>query len=154
MNGSSALPYLVAAFLVYLYLPHVFFKAGAEKWVDLGRKKDSTQIEEFLSAALPSAAINVLASVFIGVPRFAIRFLILAPWHLLVTSFPAGFRTWYAQYLYWRPGVIDWRVVAAVLSPTLIPFTGSLYVPWSRVGEINITTEKASNAIRARQSAA
>jgi hypothetical protein len=82
MSSSAApspLPYFLFGFLVYLYLPHIFFKLGAEKWLDLGRKKDSTQIEEFLSAALPSAVLNLFACVLVFIPRLTIHFFVQLP---------------------------------------------------------------------------
>lgn len=50
MNG---LPLL--AFVLYLYLPHVTFKTAAHASIDLGRRRDASQLEEFLFAAIPSS---------------------------------------------------------------------------------------------------
>jgi len=53
--------FLFSAFVIYLYLPHIFFKFWAENSIDLGRRRDASQLEEFISAALPSALLNIFA---------------------------------------------------------------------------------------------
>jgi hypothetical protein len=64
VNGLALL-----AFVIYLYLPHVTFKTAAHLSIDLGRKRDASQIEEFLFAAIPSTFFNVAACVIIWTAR-------------------------------------------------------------------------------------
>ena len=114
MNApGTLLPYLIAAFLIYLYLPHILFKQGSEKWIDLGRKKDSSQLEEFLSAAMPCLVLNFVASICIIIPRVVFEAL-----RLVGTS---GVLRTVGDYLEtfgtWPPGHVDWSVVAALVSP-------------------------------------
>lgn len=109
--SESAISYLLLGFLIFLYLPHIFFKLGAEKWLDLGRKKDSSQLEEFLSAALPSSALNLIACIFIFVPRLSLRLVtFLIDW--VSRMFSAHFWSVYETYSSWTPGAVDWQIVS------------------------------------------
>ncbi|MEA2338552.1 MAG: hypothetical protein QOE82_2559, partial [Thermoanaerobaculia bacterium] len=51
---------LIVFFVTYLYLPHIIFKTGAEVYVDVGRRRDTSELEEFLGSALPSIGLVVL----------------------------------------------------------------------------------------------
>jgi hypothetical protein len=50
---------LVAAFIVYLYTPHLLFKFAAATKYDLVTRKDLPQVEEFFAAGLPSFFLNL-----------------------------------------------------------------------------------------------
>lgn len=120
MNGGSLLPYVLVAFVVFLYLPHVFFKIAAEKWIDLGRKRDSTQLEEFISAALPSFGFNALASISLILPRVVLRvsfFLYERLLAALPSRVTAAFGRLWDQTGTWMPGHVDWHVVSGFFSP-------------------------------------
>lgn len=60
MTGS-----LLLGFVVYFYLPHALFKIWAERSVDLGRKRDSSQVEEITSAILPTSFLHLQALIVI-----------------------------------------------------------------------------------------
>lgn len=62
-EATGLLTYALLFFLVYLYLPHTFFKFWAELSIDLGLRRDATQLEEIISVALPSFLLNVQAAV-------------------------------------------------------------------------------------------
>jgi hypothetical protein len=49
---------LLLGFAAYLFFPHVLFKVCAERYVDLGRKFDNSEIEEVVAASIPSALLN------------------------------------------------------------------------------------------------
>ena len=55
---------LFAAFLVYLYAPHLVFKFAASGRYDFITRKDVPQVEEFFAAGLPSALLNGIAWLF------------------------------------------------------------------------------------------
>ncbi|MDP9193411.1 MAG: hypothetical protein M3P06_17075 [Acidobacteriota bacterium] len=113
-SGAAVLPYLLLGFLVYLYLPHIFFKLGAEGWLDLGRKKDSSQLEEFLSAALPSAGLNLVACSLIFFPRAVLRVVtLIIQW--IAGMLSADFWQGYAAYSSWTPGSVDWPTLSRLL---------------------------------------
>lgn len=53
-DSTELLSYALLLFLVFVYLPYAFFTLFAERFIDLGRRRDSTQLEEIISAFLPS----------------------------------------------------------------------------------------------------
>jgi hypothetical protein len=53
-------------FVLYFQIPHLIFKFGAERFVDLGRPRDLSRVEEFFLAALPSALLHVLTIATLG----------------------------------------------------------------------------------------
>ena len=52
---------LFAAFLLYLYAPHLIFKFAAAGKYDFVTRKELPQVEEFFAAGLPSSFLNGLA---------------------------------------------------------------------------------------------
>jgi hypothetical protein len=49
------------AFVLAIYLPHSFFKTWAERYVDFGRRKDSSQFDDLVAPILPSVVFHVQA---------------------------------------------------------------------------------------------
>jgi len=47
------------AFVLAIYLPHAFFKTWAERYVDFGRRKDSSQFDDLVAPILPSAVFHI-----------------------------------------------------------------------------------------------
>jgi hypothetical protein len=47
------------AFVLAIYLPHAFFKTWAERYVDFGRRKDSSQFDNFVAPILPSVVFHI-----------------------------------------------------------------------------------------------
>lgn len=63
MVGTELLSYVLLFFLAFVYLPYALFSLVAECFIDLGRRRDSTQLEEIISAFLPAFLFNVFACV-------------------------------------------------------------------------------------------
>ncbi|HEX6641215.1 MAG TPA: hypothetical protein VF215_08880, partial [Thermoanaerobaculia bacterium] len=57
-TGLHFVGYLLAFFLTFLYFPNLVFKYGAEYSIDLGRRRDSGELEEFFSAVIPCLLLN------------------------------------------------------------------------------------------------
>lgn len=83
-GSTDFLSYALVLFLGWVYLPYTFFKFSAEIFIDLGRRRDATQLEEIISAFLPSVVLNVQAIVIFKVcslfesTRFSIDFAVMA----------------------------------------------------------------------------
>lgn len=60
-GSTDFLSYALVMFLAWIYLPYTFFRFCAERFIDLGRRRDATQLEEVISAFLPSIVLNVQA---------------------------------------------------------------------------------------------
>jgi hypothetical protein len=58
MQGLELLSVTTIFFVTYLYLPLALFRFGAEQHTDLRRSPDSTPVETFIDAAIPSAALH------------------------------------------------------------------------------------------------
>jgi len=58
---------LLAGFIIYLYAPHLLFKAAAAARYDFVDRKGLPRIEEFFSAALPSFFLNLKTLALINV---------------------------------------------------------------------------------------
>ena len=56
--GLHFIGYLLAFFFAYLYFPNLAFKFGAEYSIDLGRRRDDGELEEFFAAVIPSTILN------------------------------------------------------------------------------------------------
>jgi hypothetical protein len=54
VNGVSLITFLLA-----VYLPHAFFKIWAERYVDLGRRRDTSQFDEIVAPVLPSTFLHL-----------------------------------------------------------------------------------------------
>lgn len=67
--GLHFIGYLLAFFFAFLYLPYLTFKTGAEYTVDLGRRRDSGEIEQFFAAVIPSSILNLLTVFWAWVGR-------------------------------------------------------------------------------------
>jgi len=63
--GLHFIGYLLAFFLAYLYFPNLVFKYGAEYSIDLGRRRDSGELEEFFSAVIPCLFLNAFTWVLL-----------------------------------------------------------------------------------------
>jgi hypothetical protein len=70
-HGLHFIGYLLAFFLAYLYFPNLVFKYGAEYSVDLGRKRDSGELEEFFSAVIPCVLLNAFTIALLRVMYLA-----------------------------------------------------------------------------------
>lgn len=110
---------LVVFFITYLYLPHVIFKRGVEFYADLGRRRDMSDLEEFLGSALPSCLLVVLTHVFNQTVVHADHLLIPPPCH-----YKAAVRI-----------LPDWQAVAAFVSGHSDEVTRYISTPWRRGGE-------------------
>lgn len=60
-GSTEFLSYALVMFLAWIYLPYTFFRFCAERFIDLGRRRDSTQLEEIIAAFLPSIVLNIQA---------------------------------------------------------------------------------------------
>lgn len=58
---TELLSYVLLLFVVFIYLPYTFFTMMAECSVDLGRRRDATQLEQIVSAFLPSLVLHIPA---------------------------------------------------------------------------------------------
>jgi hypothetical protein len=67
--GLHFIGYLLGFFFAFLYFPYLAFKAGAGYSVDLGRRRDTGEIEQFFAAVLPSAILNLLTVFWAWVGR-------------------------------------------------------------------------------------
>jgi len=88
--GLHFIGYFLVFFFAFLYLPYLTFKTGAEYTVDLGRRRDSGEIEQFFAAVIPSTILNFLTV----------------------------FWAWFGRVVgacSWRAG-LDYRVVAATIT--------------------------------------
>lgn len=96
MTGAS-----LVAFLLAIYLPHAFFKIWAERYVDLGRRKNVTQFDEIVAPILPSVCLHLQSWLVICGLCLAQNVLALpfrwkhwsfpgADWHLLLTLSESG----------------------------------------------------------------
>lgn len=54
MTGASLI-----AFVLAIYLPHAFFKTWAERYVDFGRRKNSSQFDDLVAPILPSGVFHL-----------------------------------------------------------------------------------------------
>jgi hypothetical protein len=83
-GSSDFLAYALVLFLGWVYLPYTFFKFSAEVFIDLGRRRDSTHLEEIISAFLPSVLLNLQALLIFKIcsihdkASFAIDFAVMA----------------------------------------------------------------------------
>jgi hypothetical protein len=109
---------LVVVFIAWLYFPYLIFKTGAETFVDLGRPRDSSELEEFLGAALPSMLIIVVVHLFNqGMARFLSLFALTRHWDI------------------GRRILLDWPTIGALLSGEGWEIAhGFLADPWRRGG--------------------
>lgn len=63
-RSTDVLSYAFLLFVGWVYIPYAFFKFTAEWYIDLGRRRDSTQLEEIISAFLPGVVLNLQAMFF------------------------------------------------------------------------------------------
>lgn len=83
-GSSDFLAYALVLFLGWVYLPYTFFKFSAEIFIDLGRRRDSTPLEEIISAFLPSVLLNLQALLIFKIcsihndANFSIDFAVMA----------------------------------------------------------------------------
>lgn len=69
-EGTELLSYALFLFLAYVYLPYTFFKFGAERSIDLGKRRDFTQLEEIISGFAPAAILHLMSwLIYLGVNR-------------------------------------------------------------------------------------
>lgn len=102
---------ILFAFVVYGYLPHAIFKASAERFIDLGRRKDATQVEEIFSALLPSALLHAQTLILLALLGwFTCGWLEMPPpdWRLLAglstdEGYPALGQRFSSEYGLWLP---------------------------------------------------
>ncbi|MBV9494446.1 MAG: hypothetical protein JOZ54_09370 [Acidobacteria bacterium] len=93
MNGVA-----LAVFLLAIYLPHTFFRAIAERYVDLGRRRDVSQFDEIVAPIIPSALFHLQTWIVVhGLCFVRNRIPLGAPW-----QFPT----------------VDWRLVLTLGSDT------------------------------------
>jgi hypothetical protein len=78
--GLHFIGYLLAFFFAFLYFPYLTFKAGAEYLVDLGRRRDSGEIEQFFAAVIPSSILNGLTLLWAWIGRA----LGVCPWRVSI----------------------------------------------------------------------
>jgi hypothetical protein len=60
-SNAALLTFALIVYVVYLYLPNVFYRFWLEQFVAIGRRRDAKPIEEFVQAALPSVIFNIVA---------------------------------------------------------------------------------------------
>lgn len=58
MHGLELLGVSIVVFVAYLYLPAAMFRFGAEHSIDLQRRPDGNDIEDFITASIPSTAMH------------------------------------------------------------------------------------------------
>ena len=63
-GSTDFLSYLLVLFVGWIYLPNALFRFSAEFSIDLGRRGDSTQLEEIVSAFLPGIILNIQTAIF------------------------------------------------------------------------------------------
>src|SRR5947209_2217740 len=51
---------MLLLFIVFVYLPYAFFTLFAELFIDLGHRRDATQLEEIISAFMPALLFHLL----------------------------------------------------------------------------------------------
>lgn len=126
--------FIFSAFILYLYLPHIFFKFWAENSIDLGRRRDASQLEEFISAALPSAILNLFALLtsaatwpFFGTaPRLDWVFIKTTVYLTKDQTPPFEGINWFATFsylftLYFVSALLGWMFGRAVLRLAALP---------------------------------
>ena len=64
VGGTDLLSYALLFFIGWVYLPYAVFRLAAEVLIDLGRRRDATQLEEIVAACLPAVPLNLLTYVF------------------------------------------------------------------------------------------
>src|SRR5437762_428657 len=65
--GTELLSYALLLFVVFVYLPYAFFTLFAERFIDLGHRRDATQLEEIISAFMPALFFHALPIlIFLG----------------------------------------------------------------------------------------
>src|SRR5207244_7620204 len=72
-DRQSVISLLLAGFIIYLYTPHLLFKAAAATRYDFVDRKGLPQIEEFFSAALPSFFLNLKTLILINVTTLIVN---------------------------------------------------------------------------------
>lgn len=81
---TELLSYALFLFLAYVYLPYNLFKFGAEHVVDIGRRRDFTQLEEIIAGFVPTLILHVQATALYLVgtrllnDRYTIDFAVIA----------------------------------------------------------------------------
>jgi hypothetical protein len=109
---------LVVFFIAYLYLPHLIFKSGVEVNVDLGRRRDTSDLEEFLGSALPSMVLVVMTHLVNQVVVYlALRFSPHVHWGFAIRLLP------------------DWNAIAAFVAGNGREISSYLTTPARRGGE-------------------
>lgn len=88
---------LLALFIAYFYVPFLLFRFFVEESVDLVRRRDLTRVDEFFSAAFPSALLNAFTYSLLRLLNLSYEVFGIG------VPFPA----------------IDWNVAAGVLDPQL-----------------------------------
>lgn len=56
---------ILVSFVLYAYLPHAIFKVFAERSIDLGRRKDASQVEEIAFVLIPATVLHIQAIVIL-----------------------------------------------------------------------------------------
>lgn len=63
-STTELLSYALFLFLTYVYLPYTLFKFGAERKIDLGRRRDFTQLEEIIAGFVPTFFLHIATLIF------------------------------------------------------------------------------------------
>jgi hypothetical protein len=63
-STTELLSYALFLFLGYVYLPYTLFKFGAERKIDLGRRRDFTQLEEIIAGFVPTFFLHLQTLLF------------------------------------------------------------------------------------------
>jgi hypothetical protein len=79
--GANALliTYVLIAYLGYFYLPNAFYRFWFEQRVSIGRRRDVSQLEDFVQSGLPAIGFN-LVTIGILLIFWAARFMGVAIW--------------------------------------------------------------------------
>lgn len=96
---TAMLSYFVLLFIIYVYLPYTMFKFATELSVDLGRRRDLTQLEEIVSGFLPCLFLHGWALAFF----WAAKQIGLVQEHVdigILASIAGDNRTAIADYIY------------------------------------------------------
>lgn len=65
-GSTDFLSYVLILFLTWIYIPTTLFRFAAEFFIDLGRRRDATQLEEVVSACLPGGLLVIQAHLLFG----------------------------------------------------------------------------------------
>ncbi|MEA2339747.1 MAG: hypothetical protein QOE82_3754 [Thermoanaerobaculia bacterium] len=111
MPGFDILGLGLIAFIAYLYLPAAAFRFGAEHFIDMRPRTDSSEVAEFIAAAIPSFAFHF------------VTYAALRAVSLTLTWF-ISFTSWLHTYARWAPvigrqplmPVVDWTLISSLIT--------------------------------------